>query len=114
MSKSQRFSKKDVLVTSKINDEAEVVPIRIDHLVDTDLDVRTGEVSYHYNYLLYTFEHHLGVVTARSYLDDPEEISILKAPSVGDVESELAGIIRYLRTRYTRLKRLGEAGYVEI
>ncbi len=76
MSKSQRFSKKDVLVTSKINDEAEVVPIRIDHLVDTDLDVRTGEVSYHYNYLLYTFEHHLGVVTARDL--PPMNWSILK------------------------------------
>ena len=79
----------------------EITPSKIEHLVDTDLDPKTGKCSYHYNYLLYTFDHPLGPIRARSYLDTPKEVTILKSPS----EANLDQILDYLHARYRKLKR---------
>lgn len=96
-----------------MTESSEILPTKIEHLVDAEIDPRTGLFLYHYNYLVYTFAHPLGLVTARSYLDTPREVSILKAPSVEDFGRELDGIIRYLRARYSKLNKLGGEGYVE-
>lgn len=89
-------------------------PRKIEHFVDTDRDPTTNEYSYFYNYLLYTFEHSNGVVTARSYLDTPSEVSILKCPIENDLEEKLTGILTYLKLRYLTVKHLGPSGYIEI
>ena len=89
-----------------MNVTAEQIPIKIEHLVDTDLDPKTGECSHYYNYLLYTFEYQGAPVTARSYLDDTSEVSILQCPSDIDIECELSGILTYLRLRYASVSRL--------
>lgn len=84
------------------------------HLVDTDLDPKTGECSLFYNYLLYTFEHSGTEITARSYMDDASEVSILQCPTDIDIESELGGILAYLRLRYPSIKRLSQSGYIRL
>ncbi len=97
-----------------MNVTEEQIPSKIEHLVDTDLDPKTGECSYYYNYLLYTFEHQGAPVTARSYLDETSEVSILQCPSGIDIEYELSGILTYLRLRYSSVSRLGPSGYTKI
>lgn len=97
-----------------MNGSSEHLPIKVEHLVDTDCDPKTGECSYFYNYLLYTFEHTGTQITARSYLDDASEVSILQCPTEIDIESELGGILAYLRLRYPKVKRLGPSGYIRI
>ena len=77
-------------------------PTKIEHLIDTDLDPKTGRASYHYNYLIYTFDTPAGPITARSYLDTPKEVTLLKAPSGADISP----IIDYLKARYLKVKRL--------
>lgn len=95
------------------NQVPEQSPVRIEHCVDEAWDPKAGELEYYYNYLVYSFEHPLGEVRARSYLDTPHTVSIFM-PTVDDIERDFAGILRYFRTRYTTLKRLGGEGYVEI
>jgi len=97
-----------------VNGPSEQCPSKVEHLVDTDLDPKTGECSYFYNYLLYTFEHTGKQITARSYMDDASEVSILQCPADIDIESELSGILAYLRLRYPTVKRLGPSGYTRI
>lgn len=97
-----------------MNGPIEQLPSKVEHLVDTDLDLRTGECSYFYNYLLYTFEHTGTQITARSYMEDVSEVSILQCPTDIDLESELSGILAYLRLRYPSIKRLGPSGYTKI
>lgn len=97
-----------------MNDPREQLPSKVEHLVDTDLDPKTGKCSYFYNYLLYTFEHPGTQVTARTYMDDAAEVSILQCPEDIDIESELGGILAYLRLRYSTVKRLGPSGYTRI
>lgn len=96
-----------------MNDKAHLNPLKIEHFVETDLNTKTGECSFHYNYLLYTFKHPLGVVTARSYLDEPNKVSILKTPTVDNLEKDLASVIQYLRTRYSKLQKIGGTGVYE-
>lgn len=93
---------------------SEQLPNKVEHLVDTDLDPKTGECSYFYNYLLYTFEHAGTLITARSYIDEVSEVSILQCPTDIDIESELSGILTYLRLRFSTVKRLGASGYTKI
>ena len=97
-----------------MNGSSEQLPSKVDHFVDTDLDPKTGECSYFYNYLLYTFEHAGTLITARSYMDDVSEVSILQCPADIDIESELSGILAYLRLRYPTVKRLAASGYTRI
>lgn len=97
-----------------MNISDEQFPIKVEHLVDTDLDPKTGECSYFYNYFIYTFEHAGAQITARSYADDISEVSILQCPAGIDIESELSGILAYLRLRYQSVKRLGPSGYIKI
>lgn len=92
----------------------EQLPRKIEHLVDTDLDPKTGECSYFYNYLLYTFDYAGAQITARSYLHDVSEVSILQCPTLIDIERELDGILVYLRLRYPSVRRLGPSGYAKI
>ena len=89
-------------------------PSKLEHLIDADIDPKTGECSYFYNYLLYTFEHAGTKITARGYLDDISEVSILNCPPGIDMASELSGILAYLRLRYSSVKYLGPSGYIEI
>ncbi|WP_166416733.1 hypothetical protein [Cochlodiniinecator piscidefendens] len=89
-------------------------PSKIEHLIDTDLDPKTGECSYFYNYLLYTFEYAGTQITARSYLEDVSEVSVLQCPTGIDIERELNGILIYLRLRYPSVRRLGPSGYAKI
>lgn len=93
---------------------SEQSPKKIEHFVDTDLNPKTGEFSYYYNYLVYTFEHADGAVTARSYLDEPSEVSIIQCPVTTNLEEELAGILTFLRYRYQTIQRLGSNGYTKI
>ena len=93
---------------------AEQLPSKVEHLVDTDLNPKTGESSYYYNYLLYTFEYADTQVTARSYVDNISIVSILKCPTDIDIESELSGILAYLRLRYTSVEHLGPSVYTII
>ena len=95
-----------------VNSCDENLPIRIEHLVDTCPTAEDG--SYYYNYLLYTFEHAGGVITARSYLDDTSEVHILECSTDIDLEGELTGTLEYLRRRYSTVKRLGPRGYSEV
>lgn len=74
---------------------------QIQHLIDTDLDPKTGRATYHYNYLLYTFDQPGGQVTARAYLDTPKEVTILKAPP----GTNLDPVLDYLGARYKKIKR---------
>ena len=97
-----------------VNDPSEQLPSKVEHLVDTDLDPRSGECSYFYNYLQYTFEHTGTQITARIYMDDASEVSILQCPDDIDIENELSGILAYLRLRYPTVKRLVQSGYTEI
>ena len=97
-----------------MNDPIEQLPSKVEHLVDTDLDPKTGECSYFYNYLLYTFEHNGTQVTARSYVGDASKVSILQCPNDIEDDSELGGILAYLRLRYPTVKRLGPSGYTRI
>lgn len=97
-----------------MNGPSEQLPSKVEHLVDTDLHPKTGEYNYFYNYLLYTFEHKGTQITARSYLDNSFEVSILQCPSDIDIESEIGGILTYLRLRYPSVKRLGPSGYHRI
>ena len=97
-----------------MNGPSEQLPSKVEHLVDTDFDPKTGECSYFYNYLLYTFEHTDTQITARSYMDDISEVSILQCPTDIDIESELSGILAYLRLRYPLVKRLGPSGYTRV
>ncbi len=97
-----------------MNGFSEQLPSKVEHLVDTDLDPKTGECSHFYNYLLYTFEHTGTLITARSYVDNVSEVSILQSPADIDIESELSGILAYLRLRYPTVKRLGPSGYIRI
>ena len=97
-----------------MTDDTETLPIQIDHIVDTDFDLENGDCSYRYNYLLYTFEHPLGIVTARSYLDTSGEVSFLKLPIAQNVDKDLVGILRYLRARYAVVKKLCGSGYVDV
>lgn len=100
--------------TIAVNGSKEQLPSKVEHFVDTDLDPKTGECSYFYNYLLYTFEHAGTHITARSYMDDISEVSILRYPDGIDIESELSGILAYLRLRYPSVKRLDQSGYAKI
>lgn len=93
---------------------SEQLPSKVEHLVDTDLDPKTGECSYFYNYFLYTCEHTGTQITARSYIDDASEVSIMQCPTDIDIESEISGILAYLRLRYPTVKRLGPSGYTRI
>jgi len=86
-------------------------PRKIEHIVDTDFDPRTGEFSFFYNYLLYTFDHPAGTVTARSYLDTASEVSLLRRPETTGSDREFAGILAYLRRRYPTVKALEPGGY---
>lgn len=97
-----------------MNGPSEQLPSKVEHLVDTDFDPKTGECSYFYNYLLYTFEHAGTQITARSYIDDASEVSILQCPTDVDIENELSGILAYLRLRYSSIKRLGSSGHTRI
>ena len=76
-------------------------PPTIEHLIDTDLDPKTGRCSYHYNYLLYTFETPNGQITARSYLDTPKEVTLLKTPA----DANITPALDYLKARYLKVKR---------
>ena len=100
--------------TAIVNNFFEQLPSKVEHLIDTDLDPKTGECSFFYNYLLYTFEHADTPITARSYVDDISEVSILQCPTGIDIESELSGILTYLRLRYKSIKRLDSSGYTKI
>lgn len=97
-----------------MNSPIEQLPSKVEHLVDTDLDPKTGKCSYFYNYLLYTFEHKGAQITARSYVDDASEVSILQCPTDIENDSELSGILDYLRLRYPTVKRLCPSGYTKI
>lgn len=97
-----------------MNGTTEQLPSKVEHLVDTDLDPTTGKCSYFNNYLLYTFDHSGAQITARSYMDDTSEVSILQCPTDIDIESELGGILAYLRLRYPSVKRLAQNGYTRI
>ena len=97
-----------------MSDPNEQFPSKIEHLVDTDFDPKTGECEYYYNHLVYTFEHEGTQITARSYLDNIREVSILQCPNDIDIEKELSGILAYLRMRYETIKQLGPDGYFEI
>lgn len=93
---------------------AETPPMRIEHKVDTDLDERTGACSFHYNFLLYTFPHAEGPVIARCYLDRPSEVALLLSPGRRHEDPAVAGILRYLRIRFSRIARLTAEGYVDL
>ncbi len=93
---------------------SEQLPRKIEHLVDTDLNPETGECSFYYNYLRYTFEHPEGDVIARSYLDNASEVSIHQCPVDDNIEDKLAGILYYLRLRYQSVTRLGPSGYIAV
>ena len=97
-----------------MKNSVEQSPSKIEHLVDTDLDPKTGECSYFYNYLLYTFDYAGAEITARCYLHNVSEVFILKCPTGVDVERELDGILVYLRLRYSSVRRLGPSGYAKI
>lgn len=97
-----------------VNGPREQLPSKVDHLVDTDLDPSSGECSYFYNYLQYTFECMGTQITARSYMDDASIVSILQCPDDIDIEKELSGILAYLRLRYPTVKRLVQSGYTDI
>ena len=88
-------------------------PKKIEHLVEHDPDPNTGEVSYYYNFLLYTFDTSAGPVIARSYLDTIDEVSILNSPDGAGIEKEMVGILAFLRLRYRTVKRLSAKGRYE-
>ena len=90
----RRFTKEEKLQIVKesleegvsiVNGLSEQLPSKIEHLVDTDLDPKSGECSYFYNYLLYTFKHMDTLITARSYMDDVSEVSFLQCPADHEV-----------------------------
>lgn len=97
-----------------MNSSHEQSPSKIEHRVDTDLDPKTGECSYFYNYFLYTFDCAGNQITARSYLDDVSTVSILQCPTGIDTERELNGILAYLRLRYPSVTRLGPSGFNKV
>jgi hypothetical protein len=88
--------------------EDKVVPTRIEHQVDTDLLPGQKKCSYHYNFLLYTFELPGGEAVARAYLDTPNEVSLLRADIDGE---ELEAVIEYLKWRYKKVLRNTSGGY---
>ena len=98
----------------RLPDASETMPISITHEVDTDLDELTGECSFHYNFLLYTFSHLAGPIVARSYLDTSSEVNIMLPLDLPSDDPALTGILRYLRARYSVVMRLTQGGYVAI
>lgn len=94
--------------------EDAVVPTRIEHRVDMDIDEASGEVLYYYNYLVYTFAHPAGNVLARSYLDDAGTVAIYLPDGVTEHDANVRPVVAYLKRRYGRITRLGPRGYVEI
>ena len=92
----------------------ETTPRLIEHLIDTHRDEKTGHVEFHYNYLLYTFDHPSGPVTARCYLDTPDRVSLLQVPATTGFEDGLEGIIAYLDARFARVQRLKHGKYTRL
>jgi hypothetical protein len=87
-------------------------PDGIMHGCDYDFDGRS--MSYYYNFLVYTWTIAGDEVRARSYLSEPQEISIFIAYERLKRDPLLQPMLRYLQRRYLEIKtfeRDGE-GYV--
>jgi len=87
-----------------LDSQEEQLPFRIKHHSEMDFDPDTGECLYHYNYLEYWFVFAAGTVRARAYLDTISQVSLYPCPDGTHSEQELAGILAYLRRRYTTVR----------
>jgi hypothetical protein len=93
------------------DDAADGAPTRIDHGVDYMTDPVTGGLMFYYNYLVYTWVMQNREITARAYLDDISEISLLTLSEAELKSDEFAALRRYVQRRFRVIKTLGADGY---
>lgn len=86
----------------------------IRHRVDALVEVETGDTVSRYDYFTYEFEHPLGLVRARAYVDFIREVSLFGLARDVDVEREYAEILYWLRLRFQRVQRFDGDGYVDM
>jgi hypothetical protein len=89
-------------VTATDTDDDDDLPVLIRH--SRDQVIIDGELHQDYNFLVYTFDGDSGEVTARTYLDNIWEVSIL-SPMFGEAVD--AAVLRYLQRRFGLIKQLG-------
>ena len=77
----------------------------IEHVRDIIHD-DDGRIEQIYNHLIYRFAD--AGVLARTYLDEPDKVSIMSSGAVPDE------VLAYLKERFWRIDRLGGEGYVTI
>jgi hypothetical protein len=91
-------------------------PNSIEH--NTDYMVFEGNApEFYYNFLEYKWEPDGGLVSARAYLDDIQEVSIFADDLTLEMlnEARFAPIIRYLQRRFRVIKLFGATdGYVVV
>jgi hypothetical protein len=91
-------------------DDDDALPVSIRH--SRDQVIIEGEIHQDYNFLVYSFGGDGGEVTARTYLDNIWEVSIL-SPLFGEMVDP--AVLRYLQRRFGVIKQLGgPEGYIVI
>jgi hypothetical protein len=90
------------------DDDADGAPNSIQH--NTDYMIFDGRSpDFYYNFLEYNWETENGLVSARAYLDDIQEVSIFADDLTREMldEARFSPIIRYLQRRYRVIKMFG-------
>ncbi len=95
-------------------DGGSIFPTRIDHRIDEGHDAITGDGLYHYNYLVYDFDHPAGAILARSYLDEIESVALYWPQGVTEHDPIAMKVIAFLSRRYAKLSVLGAQGYLDL
>jgi hypothetical protein len=78
-------------------------PDHIEHGCDYMLSP-DGKLEYYYNFLVYTWEMGSEEISARSYLDNPHEISIVVSAQRLREDIGLRDLVRFLQRRYTEIR----------
>jgi hypothetical protein len=97
------------------DDDADGAPNSIEH--NTDYMVFEGSApEFYYNFLEYKWETAGGLVNARAYLDDIQEVSIFADDLTLERlnEERFAPIIRYLQRRFRVIKMFGAPDGYEV
>lgn len=98
--------------------EDPIKPVKIEH--GFDVIVVEGELEQWYNFLWYRFERNGLAMTARSYLDEIETVSVfgpMKIENERDYVEDaefIAMVTDYFKKRYNQIDKLGDEGYVTI